>query len=131
MVSNEIYQCVVRYYKLNNEMSSNERIDNIKIIFGISRASFFRHFKEKNKKKLLCGKNKRNRKSKYTMDILNFIKRYLNRFKIINANKVILLIKNNFDVTISRSYFYVILMKIGFTYKKMYIKKTTIFKKKL
>lgn len=119
MFSKKICECAIRYYMIDDDMSSKEKIINIKIIFGISRTAFFRNFSDY-KKNLLKTPNVK--KSKYTKNILIYIKIYICRFKIINANRIIFLVKNIFNVTISPSYFYVLLNKIGLTNKKVYIK---------
>jgi transposase len=68
-------------------------------------------------------KKQHTRKSKCTQDILDFIKRYVCKYKIINAVHIRSIIENTFDVSISRSYFYIILNTLELTYKKIYIKK--------
>jgi hypothetical protein len=45
MFSQETYKYAFKYYELHNELTSKERITNIILIFGISRASFFRNYK--------------------------------------------------------------------------------------
>jgi transposase len=120
MKSEEFYESAIRYYNLDDGVNSEGKINNINIIFGISRTSFFRHLKDHNE---MVIKQPNSRKSKYTNDILNYIKRYVCRFKTINVNKIMLLLEENYDITISRAYVYVLLNKIGLTYKKMYIKK--------
>lgn len=52
------------------------------------------------------------------------------RNKIINAKRIISLIKEKFDVSISLSYFYSILKKLEITNKKVYIKKQPYSNKK-
>lgn len=61
---------------------------------------------------------------------MNFIKIYVLRNKIINAKRIIFLIKDKFNVTMSLSYFYSYLKKINLTHKKVYLKKQPYSNKK-
>jgi putative transposase len=128
MFSKELCQSAINYYRLHTELSSKKRIDNINTIFGISRASFFRIFKKHAKPIEFSSKNNskrdnKNRKCKYNKKILNFIKRYVCKIKTINATHLISLLKNIYNIKISRSYLYALLKKLGVTHKKVYIKK--------
>jgi transposase len=112
-------------------MTCEAKIKDIKTIFGISRASFFRKLKThkgttttKRVSGSKCSKKVQNtRECKCNKNIYNYIKRYVCRFKIICRYKLISSIKNIFNVTISRSYYYKLLEKVGLTNKKLYIKK--------
>jgi hypothetical protein len=66
MISKEVYECAIRYYEINTEMSSKEKINNIKIIFEISQTSFFRYLKDSKKTNNNSKRNpKRDRRSRY------------------------------------------------------------------
>jgi len=48
MISKELYKCAFKYYTFHKELNINIRITNIGIIFGISKASFYRSLKKNN-----------------------------------------------------------------------------------
>lgn len=48
MILDEIYECAFKYYEFHKELMSEQRINNIQIIFGIIRASFFRNYNKCN-----------------------------------------------------------------------------------
>jgi hypothetical protein len=156
MILKEVYECAFKYYKFHKEITKAQRIDNIKKLFGISRASFFRNLKNNNNDEKPITKN---RKKKYNEKILKYIKMYVCKNKLININHLFSLIKDKFkicpavyhhEVMInpadrkpqyhevilsfpdpSRSYFYVLLNKLNLTNKKVYIKNQPLPKKNI
>lgn len=120
MFSKEIIEASIKYYDLHNDLSSNDRIKNISIIFGIKASAFYEHYK--NNKNGIQTKERKKRESTITPEILDYIKETINSTKTICVKKMIEKIDTKYDVSISTSYFYDILEQLNYSHKKVYIK---------
>ena len=56
MISKELYKCAIKYYTIHKELNTETKISNINLIFGISKTSFYRFFKNNNE---INNKNKK------------------------------------------------------------------------
>jgi transposase len=105
--------CVVNQY-----LRKDIPVGKLLTIYNISKSSLYNWIKLYNTN-LLQEKKKYTKKSKYTDDVKQYIKKYVVKRKIFNYKKLIRLVNNKFKITISKTAIYDILKNMGVTHKRM------------
>lgn len=108
-------QIVISYYL---KIKKIVKIKSIVTIFNISKSSLYNWLKEYNLG-ILFEKKSYTKKSKYTDEIRNYIKKYVISHKIFNYKKLISLLKRKFNIEVSKSSLYGILKDLKITCKRM------------
>lgn len=96
-------------------------IKNILKMCNICRKTFY-NWRKLYKNNNLDVIKKYNKTSKFTSNLLKYIKNKIIRKKILNIHKLIKIIKKKFNIIVSRSSIYNILKLLNITYKRAYIK---------
>jgi len=108
MFSEETIKYAIRFYEIYDTVPSAERISKINQIFDISQTSFFRHYMEykdnlnKENPNEPTEKTPKERKRKCTDQILKYVRIIMNLHKTISIKRVIYLIKDKYNVSISK-----------------------------
>lgn len=114
---------VVSYYNLKKT-----KIKDLISIFNISKGSLYNWLKDYNLG-TLSEKKSYTKRSKYTTDMRNYIKKYVIHRKIFNYKKLISQLKRKFNIEMSKSSLYIILKDLKITCKRM--KKKMVYGNKL